>query len=240
MQRIPKKTKVVSACDKCESAHTSVFCVLNKDELSALSENKSFIFYKKGQIIFYEGNSPQGLFCIYSGKVKIHKLGHEGTDQILRLAKKGSIIGYRSLLSNENYHASATALEDSLICFFPKIVYENQIAKNPLIALQIVKLLSTDLKTAEVKAMNFVQKHVRERVSETLLKLRDFFGFEEDNATLNTSLSRSSIANISGTSTESAIRILSELNKDKVIELDGKKIKIINIKELVKIANLID
>ena len=236
----PNKQKEVPPCDKCESSHQSIFCVLNKAELSVLSESKAYISYKKGQIIFYEGNHPQGLYCIYSGKVKIHKLGHDGKDQILRLAKKGNIIGYRALLSNDSYHASATAIEDSLICFFPKGVYQNQIVGNPALSIQIIKLLSSDLKLAEQKAMNMVQKQVRERIAETLLMLKDFFGLESDNATINTILTRESIGNIAGTTTETAIRVLSELHKNKIIDLLGKKIKIVNLKELIRIANLTD
>lgn len=234
------KQKEASACDKCESAHDSIFCVLNKTELSVLSQNKSHISFKKGQMIFYEGNHPQGLYCIYSGKVKIHKLGHDGKDQILRLAKKGNVIGYRALLSEDNYHASATAIEDSLICFFPKSVYQNQIIANPSLSIQIIKLLSSDLKYAEQKAMNMVQKQVRERVAETLLMLKEFFGLESDNATINTILTRESIGNIAGTTTETAIRVLSELHKNKIVNLIGKKIVILNNKELIKVANLTD
>lgn len=228
----------VTSCDECPTAHSSIFCVLNKIELANISENKSFIFFKKGQIVFFEGNNPQGLYCIYSGKVKIHKLGSDGNDQILRLAKKGNVIGYRALLSNDNYHASATAIEDSLICYFPKSVYQSQIANNHALSIQIMKLLSADLKSAEVKAMNLVQKHVRERIAETLLLLKDFFGLEEDGATIKTTFTRESIGNISGTTTETTIRILSDLNKCKVIELVGKRIKVLNLKELIKIANL--
>ena len=238
---IPKnKQKEVPPCDKCESSVNSIFCVLNKLELSALSESKSHISYKKGQIIFYEGNYPHGLYCMYSGKVKIHKLGHDGKEQILRLAKKGNVIGYRALLSEDNYHASATAIEDSLICFFPKATYQNQIIANPSLSIQIIKLLSSDLKNAEQKAVNMVQKQVRERIAETILMLKEFFGLEPDNLTINTVLTRESIGNIAGTTTETAIRVLSEFHKSKVVNLIGKKIKILNNKELVKIANLSD
>ena len=191
-------------------------------------------------MIFYEGNHPQGLYCIYSGKVKIHKLGHDGKEQILRLAKKGNVIGYRAILSNDNYHASATALEDSTICFFSKSTFQNKIINNPLLNEQIIKLLSTDLKTAEQKALNLVQKHVRERIAETLLVLRDFLGLESDNATLAISLTRESIGNIAGTTTETTIRVLSEFQRNHVIQLEGKKIKILDSKELVKLANLTD
>ena len=228
----------VTSCDKCESSHDSIFCVLNKLELAAMSENKSHISFKKGQIIFYEGNHPMGLYCIYSGKVKIHKLGHDGKDQILRLAKRSNVIGYRALLSDDKYHASATAMEDSVICFFPKGVYQNQIITNPSLSMEIIKLLSADLKVAEQKAMNMVQKQVRERIAETLLMLKEFFGLDSDNATINTVLTRESIGNIAGTTTETAIRVLSDLHKNKIIESIGKKIKIVNLKELIKIANL--
>jgi len=232
------KQKEVTSCDQCESASNSIFCVLNKIELAKLSETKSHISYKKGQTVFYEGNHPHGLYCIYSGKVKIHKLGHDGKDQILRLAKKGNVIGYRALLSDDYYNASATAIEDSVICFFPKKDYQTQIISNPNLSMQIIKLLSSDLKLAEQKAMNMVQKQVRERIAETLLMLKEFFGLESDNATISTVLTRESIGNIAGTTTETAIRTLSDFQKNRTVELVGKKIKILNNKELIKIANL--
>lgn len=234
------KQKEVPPCDKCESVHNSLFCVLSKGELSDISENKSHVFYKKGQMIFHEGSHPQGLYCIYTGKVKVHKLGHDGKDQILRLAKKSDVIGYRALLSEDNYHASATAIEDSLICFFPKAVYQNQIITNPALSMQIIKLLSSDLKSAEQKAVNMVQKQVKERIAETILMLKEFFGLESDNATINTVFTRESIGNIAGTTTETAIRVLSELQKNNIVDLIGKKIKILDNKELIKIANLFD
>lgn len=117
MKTVSKKVEV-SPCEKCGNLSSSVFCSLNKTELGQLSDHKSFNVYKKGQVIFYEGNLPQGLYCIHSGKVKIHKLGDDGKDQIVRLAKTGNVIGYRALLSSDNYYATATALENTLVCFF--------------------------------------------------------------------------------------------------------------------------
>lgn len=240
MLQITKKQPEVPACNNCNSVNSSIFCVLNKMQLETLSENKSHINYKKGQIIFYEGSHPQGLYCIYSGKVKIHKLGNDGREQILRMAKKGNIIGYRALLSEDSYNASATAIEDSVVCFFPKTTYQNQIIPHPSLSMQMIKLLSTDLKSAEQKAMNMVQKQVRERIAETLLMLKDFFGLEADNATINTVLTREAIGNITGTTTETTIRVLSEFNKKKIILLKGKRITILNNSELIHIANLSD
>lgn len=234
------KKREVPPCDECEYAHTSVFCVLNKSELDHLSKEKTFSFYKKGQDIFYEGSYPHGLYCIYSGKVKIYKSGVDGKEQIVRLAKRGHIIGYRALLSHEKYHASATALEDTLVCFFPKSVYQNEIVGNKDVASQIMKLISHDLKTAERKTINILQKQARERVSETILILKDFYGFESDQITINTTLNREIIGNMSGTTTETAIRVLSNLNKQNIIRLVGKKIQILDYKALVLAANLSD
>lgn len=230
----------VPPCEKCGSLGSSLFCSLNKTEQGQLSSHKTFHLYKKGQVIFYEGNQPQGLYCIYSGKVKVHKLGDDGKDQIVRLAKKGNVIGYRALLSGDNYFATATALENTLVCFFPKGVYLNLLMSNPDFSMKTIKMLSSNLRTAEQMITNMAQKQVRERMAGALVFLKDFFGLEEDDSTINTVLTRQDIGNIAGTTTETSIRVLSDLNKNKIIKLAGKKIKIQNYKELLRIANISD
>ncbi|MEW6470465.1 MAG: Crp/Fnr family transcriptional regulator [Bacteroidota bacterium] len=233
------KKQAIPACEKCGNIRTSVFCSLSRSELEQLG-SKSHNIYRKNQVIFYEGTQPQGLFCIYSGKVKIHKLGNDGKEQIVRLAKEGNVIGYRALLSSDNYYATATALEDTHVCFFPKALYLNLLIKNPQFSMKTIQMLSSDLKAAEHMITNMAQKHVRERMAETLLLLKDFFGTESDNVTINTVLTREDIGSMAGTTTETSIRVLAEFNKRKIIELSGKRIRIIEHKELVKIANLND
>ena len=230
----------VGGCDKCDSVTRSVFGVLNKTELETLSQHKTYSTYKKGQVIFYEGNQPHGFYCIHSGKVKIHKLGNDGKEQIVRLAKKSSAMGYRSMLGDEPYNATATAIEDTVACFFPKNIFISLLSENNKLALHMIKHLSADLKIAEQMVINMAQKHARERVSETLLYLKDFFGFDTDNQTINTILTREDIGSLSGTTTETTIRILSEFNKSGLIELQGKKIKLKDIKTLKQIANIGD
>lgn len=237
--KVTKKSDAPS-CENCDSREGSIFCQLNHLELSELSDNKTHNVYKKGQVIFYEGNQPQGLFCIYSGKVKIHKLGDDGKEQIVRFAKKGNVLGYRALLSGDTYYASATALEDTLVCYLSKQVFTKILQSNTELSMQTIKMLSEDLRNAEQKIMNMAQKHVRERIAEALLMLKEYYGMEDDKVTINTSLTREDIANIAGTSTETSIRVLSEFNKDKIISLQGKKIIIVNLNELVKTANLQD
>ena len=227
-------------CDTCQARIGSVFCNLSEDELIHVSSKKHCNFYQKGQQIFTEGNSPSGLHCVNKGKVKISQSGFEGKEQIIRLAKEGDILGYRSLISGEAYSASAIAIEDSKVCIIPKNLFFELIYANPEIAQNVMKLLATDLKDAQNKITNLAQKPVIERLAEAILMLKEYYGFIKDENSLNITITREEIANIVGTATETAIRILSELKREGIIALEGKKIKILNIDALIKLANLYD
>lgn len=194
--------------------------------------------YKKGQVIFNEGGHPLGLFCINDGKVKIERSGIDGKEQIVRMAKGGDVLGYRALLSSERYNATAVALDDTDVCFIPRDPFFNVLKTNPRLSLDIIKMLSTELRKAEESITDLAQKPVRERMAEALLFLKETYGFEEDGATLNVVLSREDIANLVGTATETAIRLLSEFKKDGIVLSVGKKLKITDNEKLVKTANI--
>ena len=103
-----------------------------------------------------------------------------------------------------------------------------------------MKLLATELKEAESKIINLAQKPVIERLAEALIMLKEYYGNEDDDNSLNINITREEIANIIGTATETAIRLLSELKKEGILDLSGKKITIINNESLLKLANLYD
>lgn len=228
------------SCETCQSRIGSVFCHLSDDELINLSIQKNCNYYQKGQQIFNEGNSPSGLYCVNKGKIKLSQSGSEGKEQIIRLAKDGDILGYRSLISGETYSASAIALEDSKVCLIPKTMFFELIQSNSDITTKIMKLLASDLKEAENKITNLAQKPVIERLAEALLMLKEYYGYQKDESSLNLTITREEIANIVGTATETAIRILSELKREGIIDLEGKKIKILKNDALIKLANLYD
>jgi len=100
--------------------------------------------------------------------------------------------------------------------------------------------MGNDLKEAEDHIVSLSQKNVRERMAEALLFLKATYGFEDDQKTINVTLSREEIADYVGTSTESCIRLLSEFNQDKIIAIHGKKISIINLPLLIQTANIED
>jgi CRP/FNR family transcriptional regulator len=206
------------------------------DEIEAL---KICSVIKKGENIFRENSYASGVYCINAGKVKLSMMGDEGKEQIVRLAKSGDIVGYKALLSGDRYSATATALEDCNVCFIPREIFLVILQKDAALSFEMMKVLSDELKKAEEKITHLAQKPVRERVAETILFLKETYGLDADNH-VNVSLTREEIANLVGTATETAIRLLSEFNKDHIIELSGKKIKILDQNKLIKTANLFD
>ena len=195
--------------------------------------------YQKGETIFRQGAYAAGVYCINAGKIKLSMMGDEGKEQIIRMAKPGDIIGYKALLSGEKYNATAIAIEDTNICFIPKEIFLVILQKDASLSFEMMKVLSNELKRAEEKITHLAQKQVRERMAETILFLKETYGLDKDDH-VNIQLSREEIANLVGTATETAIRLLSEFNKEHIIELSGKKIKILNQPKLVKTANLYD
>jgi CRP-like cAMP-binding protein len=224
-------------CDKCSLESSSIFKYLKSDEVTSINYEKDFRQYKRGDILYQEGNRISGFFCINSGIIKVFKTGFDGKEQIIRFAKKGDIIAYRSVLSNELACTSAKVIEDCQVCFIPSEILISFIKTNSTFALELMKLACHELGEANSFITDIAQKTVRERLAEVLLFLVHDFGLDNQQF-LNISLTREELANIVGTATESVIRLLSEFKSDKLVELNGRRIKIINTKGLEKISNV--
>lgn len=227
----------IPLCDSCSLETGSIFKHLTPDEVAILNFSKDFRQYKRGDILYQEGNRISGFFCIHNGIIKVFKTGFDGKEQIIRFAKNGDIIAYRSVLSNELACTSAKVIEDCQVCFIPSEVLISFIKSNSAYALELLKLACHELGEANSFITDIAQKTVRERLAEVLLFLVNDFGLDQEQF-LNISLTREELANIVGTATESVIRLLSEFKSDKLVELNGRKIKILNTKGLEKISNV--
>jgi len=223
-------------CEKCAFETNAVFRFLTRDEIDRLNFEKDFRHYRRGDILYHEGNRISGFFCIHSGIIKVFKTGVDGKEQIIRFARRGEIIAYRSVLSNEPACTSAKVIEDSQVCFIPSELLIQFVKTNPSFAFEVVKLTCNELAEANSYITDIAQKTVRERVAEVLVKLVGDFGLD-DQKFLRISLTREELANIVGTATESVIRLLSEFKSDRLIELSGRKIKIIDLKGLEKLSS---
>lgn len=224
-------------CSTCAARAHSIFKELKADELHQLEQKTTCNQYTKGAIIFNEGAYPRGLFCVQSGKVKLSQIGADGKEQIVHLAHDGDIMGYRAILGADTYSCSAWALEDSKVCFIPKTAFNELVENNSKLTLQIVHLLSDELKEAERKITNTAQQPVKNRIAQALLALKKNYGMDVDNTTINVSVKREELANLAGTTRETATRLLYELQEQKIIALAGKKIKIINESLLIALAH---
>jgi len=216
----------------------SIFSTLTLDEKEDLRKNITLTYFKKNEFIFKEGEKPNSFLFLMDGKVIIYKEGFGGREQIIRMTKPLGIIGYRALLADELYIGSAITLEDSTICVISPGYLFNKLLKNPNFSLKLLQKLARELGFSNGRTVTLTQKHIRGRLAESLLLLKEKYGWENDGATLKVYLSREDIANLSNMTTSNAIRTLSTFAGEKVIAIDGRKIRILDIHRLEKISKL--
>ncbi|KOS05714.1 Crp/Fnr family transcriptional regulator [Flavobacterium akiainvivens] len=225
----------MSKCEQCIVREFSSLKALNKDELLRMADCKTSYIIKKGESIFTEGENLNGVYCIKDGVCKMTKLSANGNEQIVKLIKKGELLGQRSMISEEPVNLSAVALEDMQVCFVPKSEIMGFFNTNNQFSLSMMRAVCGDLKQADDHLVDMAQKPVKQRLAETLVQLYKDFGTDTDNS-LKIKLSREELAGMVGTATESCIRLLSDLNKQGLISLSGKKIAIPDVNKLSRFA----
>ena len=214
-----------------------VWRLLNKEERELLRKNAYIQHFKKNQKIYSEGEIPQFLMCLLKGKVKIYKDGIGGRSQIIRVIRPMQYFAYRAYFAEEIYQTDAMAFEPSSVCMVPLRIVNELFKNNFSLCRFFIKQLSVDLGIADERMVTLTQKHIRGRLAESLVFLIDSYGLEEDNA-INIYLAREDLANLSNMTTSNAIRTLSTFVSEKVIVLDGRKIKILDEEKLRKISLL--
>lgn len=214
-----------------------IWALLTNEEKRKLIDNFTIHNYKKNQIIYAEKEAPEYLWALIDGKVKKYKDGVGGRVQILRLVNPGQYFGYRAFFAGEPYVSSAATIEPSTLGTLPMSLVEEMISKNNRLAMFFIHELSRNLGNSDTKIVNLTQKHIRGRLAEALIVLLDTYGYEEDNnMTLKIYMAREDLANLSNMTTSNAIRTLSNFVTEKIIVVDGRKIKILNEPMLRKIS----
>ena len=209
---------------------------LRPEEKRIVTDNFRYEQYKKNQIIYAEQETPENLYCLLDGKVKLYKSGIGDRIQILRLYRPVQYFGYRAYFANEPYVSTAAAFEPSVIGIIPMNIVDDLVRQNNDLAMFFIHELSRNLGGADTKIINLTQKHIRGRLAESLLILADNYGYEDDDSTLKIYMSREDLANLSNMTTSNAIRTLMSFVTEKLILVDGRRIKIINEPQLRKIS----
>ena len=231
-----KKKQQDQSLESIDFTDSPLFKHLSSEEVERISKDRILSFYNKGTYIYHEGNRISGCYVLINGIIKIFKTGIDGKEQIIRFAKPFDLIGFRSVLNGDLACTTAKTLEDSTLCYITQESLFYLVKNNGSFSLELLQLACRELGEANAYITDIAQKTVRERLAEIIVHLKNEFGIDKDN-TLQISLTREELANIVGTATESVIRLLSEFKTDKLIEIEGRKIKILNYNALVKVAN---
>lgn len=228
-----------ASCESCPSKDDGIFCHMHMSELEEINQHKITNTYKKGQTLFVQGTHPYGIYCIASGNIKLTKTGPDGKETIVRIVHAGDILGHRSLFTDEDFSKTATAMEDTEVCFVDKKSILSVIEKHPTVALNIINKLSRDMGVAENKLSSLHQKNVRERLAELLLSLKASHGKKVGNRwMIELKVTREEMATMIGTANETLIRFMTEFKEAGIIEQEGKIIYIKDLEELLDWANI--
>ncbi|MBH8556959.1 Crp/Fnr family transcriptional regulator [Hymenobacter negativus] len=211
----------------------------SSQHMALIDAAKTFQHYQRGQILFREGDHAAGLYSVSSGHFKVTKVGGDGKEQIIRLAKTGDIMGYRGLLAGSGHMANAMALDEAEVCFIPKSVFFELIEHNPGFATSLMKLMANELAETEERMLHLAYKPVRERLAEALLLLLRTYQPPADGPPSFT-ISRDDLAALVGTVRETASRFMAELKAEGVLSTKGSSITILDIRRLIEISTLYD
>ena len=212
--------------------------VLIADEKMRVDSEVEVVHYKKNDIIHRDGDEPTHMMMLVEGKVRIYKAGVGQKAQILQLLKPYDFFGYRAVIAGDKYNTFASAMEPCVVYRVPASIFLQLLRQNNLFCYQMLQWMAKDLAHSQLRMVNLTQKHIRGRIAESLIALKDRYGLDEDEATINIYISREDLANMSNMTTSNAIRTLSQFAQEGIISIDGKKIKILDNAELIRTSQI--
>ncbi len=214
-----------------------IWDILTPAEKLAISDQVDLVRYKKNEVIYNAGDHPEDIMMLVVGKVRIYKEGIGQRQQIIRLLKPFDFFGFRAIITGDDHSSSASALEACVVYKLNRDAFLQLLRTNNSFCYHVMLMIAEHLGSSEQQTVNLTQKHIRGRLAESLLTLKDNYGLEDD-STIALYMSREDLANMSNMTTSNAIRTLSQFAAEGVISLDGRKIQILDESELVHISHL--
>ena len=209
----------------CDLSSCFLCKLCTSDWNPAIGVHKKTYQFKKGALIFREGDPVTGIYFVFEGTVKVHKDWGPDKELLIRFARKGDIVGHRGLGKDSFYPVSATAITPVSICFVPMDFFQSSLKVNQNLLYQLMMFYARELQDSEKKMRNLAHMPVKGRLIHALLDLQERFGTDADGA-INLELSRQDLASFIGTAYETAFRFLNELKHEQLIVVHGKKIVI--------------
>jgi CRP/FNR family transcriptional regulator len=201
------------------------------DWLPFIEAQRKNFFFKKGEAIFAEGETVTGIYFLYAGKVKVHKQWNDEKEIIIRFVKKGDILGHRGFGNTTTYPVSATALEETTLCYVDNAFFMSTLKLNHELTFKLMNFYAAELHDAELRMRDLVHMDTKGRVSDALLMMQEQFGVDA-NGYIDLNIVRQDLSSFVGATYETVFRIMNELIKVKVIAVDGKRINILDAGQL--------
>ncbi len=213
-------------------------CFLSTLELARLKQSCKAIVMPKGSKIYSQGEKADTIFFIIKGKVKTSQEGLSGRGQIVKMAAPMEFIGYRAALAGERHSASATTIDDSVLVSIPRADASDIVRRNPDMASYVIRSLARELGQTRLRSVSLTQKQIRGRLAESLLFLRDKYGYIAGSKRINILMTREDLASLSNMTTANAIRTLSAFADEGVLSVCGREITVNDEPMLEKISKL--
>lgn len=225
--------KIVKDCQLCKIRSSAIFSSLNEQEIKKLNNCKTTHEYNRGQVIFYEGNPSLAIYCVHSGMVKLFKTSFSGEEFVIRLLGPGEIIGFRALLADEHFAASAQAVSDTQICIISREDFLDLLNSSTELSFNVMAKLAIDLRIAEEQFLSRAQENVRQRTARMLLQLLETSNeLSKGDSKISVPILRSEMAQVVGTTPETLSRTLRAMAQKEIIKITRSDISVTNVDKL--------
>ncbi len=225
--------KNINTCKNCAVKSSTIFN-LNDEELELLCSTSTEVVFQKGERIIKQGLFTQNIIFIKSGLIKLHIKGPLGKDEILKIDKGPIFVGIPDVFANKTHSYSVTALSETSSCFIEFSGYQELVRENGDFAIELIKTLSGGIVNYYQKCVNKMQKQSHAKFADGLLYFSEhIFNTEE----FEFPLTRTEYGEYIGSTRETVTKLFHEFADDKLIEVNGKKIKILNTDLIKRISN---
>ncbi len=216
-----------------------VFAGLSERDWEKVSDLFSERQYQKDDYIFLEGEAPEALFIVKTGKVKVLRHSTDGKDVVLRVASPGQMLGTVATFDGGGYPGTAQAIEDCTLLLLNRNDCLTLVSRYPVFALAVINDLGIRLRSSAEQIRSLAVERVEQRIARVLLKLGASAGSDlPEGRVIEMPLTRQDVADMTGTTVETAIRVMSKFRRNDLIRTRRGKVVLVDLEALQEIAEI--
>ena len=209
--------------------------IISEQDIETIKSNGQLISFQKKDVIFRQGTMTSHVMFLESGLVKLSREGRNQRSLILKITRPGEFIGLVSMFGDNNYQYSATAIENAKVFFIDFNIFNSILLNNGKYAVYLLENVSKDNLTIFDRIISQYQKQLPGKIADIILYFSNHIYKSE---TFEFPITRNELAELAGTTKESFIRTLAEFKNDKIIEIQGKSIRINSIDIIKTLSRL--